>query len=110
MSETENLAAEVEAAEQEVEVLREQLELLKSETDTARERAQNQNRLDALGREADRLRTEINFYQRTKGRKPGTVEGVEIVEETPAPPAVPEAPEVATPPVEEPVPAPEINE
>lgn len=105
-----NLAAAAEAAEQEVEVLREQLEILKSETDTAREKAQNRNRLDALNREADRLRREINFYERVKGRQPGTVEGVEVAEGEPAPPAVPEAPEVVTPPVEEPEPAPEINE
>lgn len=106
MSETENLAAEVEAAEQEVAQLRSELESLKNEDSEERAVVQNRNRLHQLRNEAERLRGQIEFQRRIKGQTPSKVEADPVPEALPAPPK----PETAVEPVEEPSPAPDTNE
>lgn len=106
MSETENLAAEVEAAEQEVAQLRSELESLKNDDSEERAIVQNHNRLHQLRNEAERLRGQIEFQRRIKGQTPSKVEAEPVPEAPPAPPK----PAIAVEPVEEPSPAPDTNE
>ena len=106
MRETENLAAEVEAAEREVAQLRSELESLKNDDSEERAIVQNHNRLHQLRNEAERLRGQIEFQRRIKGQTPSRVEVEPVPEALPAPPK----PAIAVEPVEEPEPAPEINE
>lgn len=106
MSETENLAAEVEAAEQEVAQLRSELESLKNEDSEERAIVQNRNRLHQLRNEAERLRGQIEFQRRIKGQTPSEVEVEPVPEALPAPPK----PAIAVEPVEKPSPALDTNE
>ena len=106
MSETENLAAEVEAAEQEVAQLRSELESLKNDDSEERAIAQNHNRLHQLRNEAERLRGQIEFQRRIKGQTPSKVEAEPVPEAPPVPPR----PAITVEPVEEPSPAPDTNE